>query len=118
MIDRTLSEILEAQQYFVGCFADLADCLQARGRQHVMNACRKSNVFDWRVVRKLGRRIDQMSFAHFAFSPSFTGRVVVTGSRGPSSRWVLRPVQDIDLVGIRRTATIKHTARENRLLRR
>jgi hypothetical protein len=35
MGDRALSEILKAQQHVVGRLADLADCLQARGRQHV-----------------------------------------------------------------------------------
>jgi hypothetical protein len=71
MGDRGLSEILEAEQYFVGRFADLADCLQARGRQHVPYACGKSNVFDQGIVRQFRRRIDETSFAHFfAFSSS------------------------------------------------
>jgi hypothetical protein len=43
------------------------DRRQARGRQHIPDACRKSNVFDRRVVRQLWRRVDQMSFAHFPF---------------------------------------------------
>jgi hypothetical protein len=46
--DRARSKILEAQQCFVGCFADLADCREARGRRHIPGACGKSNVFDRR----------------------------------------------------------------------
>src|ERR1700693_4986733 len=41
--DRVRPKILEAQQRFVGCFADLADSIQARVRKHIMNARRKSN---------------------------------------------------------------------------
>jgi hypothetical protein len=56
--DRTRPKILKAQQRFVGCFADLADRREARGRQHIPDACGKSNVFDPRVVGQLWRRID------------------------------------------------------------
>jgi hypothetical protein len=35
MVDRALSETLEAQQGFAGCLAVVADCLQAGGRQHI-----------------------------------------------------------------------------------
>jgi hypothetical protein len=51
------------QQRFVGCVADFADCLQARGCQHVPDAGRKSNAIDRRVVRQFWRGIDQISYA-------------------------------------------------------
>jgi hypothetical protein len=66
--DRVRSKTLKAQKCFVGCFTNLADCLQARGRQHVPNARGESNVFDRSVVRQFRRWIDQMPFGHFAFA--------------------------------------------------
>jgi hypothetical protein len=70
MIHGTWSEILEAQQRFVGCFADLADCLQARRRQYIPYASGKSDVFDKRIVRQFRCWIYQTSFAHFPFTLS------------------------------------------------
>jgi hypothetical protein len=66
--DRARPKILEAQQRFVGCFANLADGFQARSYEHVLDPCRKSNAINRRIVRQLRRRIDQMSFAHFPFA--------------------------------------------------
>src|SRR5271156_5135041 len=45
-----MPEVLKAQQYFIRCFANLADSLQGRGSQTILNACRKSNAFDRRIV--------------------------------------------------------------------
>jgi hypothetical protein len=42
MVTRTPTEILEGQQCFVRSFAYLADCLQSRDRQCILNARRKS----------------------------------------------------------------------------
>ena len=75
---------LEAEQYFVVRFADLSDCLQTRGRQHVPYACGKSNVFDQGIVRQFQRRIDEISFAHFfAFSSEFDQALTLTVELSP-----------------------------------
>lgn len=58
MCDRVRTKILEAQQCLVGCFTDLADCLQACGCQHIPHACGKSNVLDRGAVRQFPRRFD------------------------------------------------------------
>jgi hypothetical protein len=50
--DGAMPEVLKAQQYFIRCFANLADSLQARGSQTGLNACRKLNAFDRRIVRQ------------------------------------------------------------------
>src|SRR5450631_349110 len=49
--DGALAEILEAQQCFVRCLADLTDRLQACSHKHVLYTCRKSNAINRRIVR-------------------------------------------------------------------
>jgi hypothetical protein len=52
--------------------ASVAKFLQARSRQHIPYAGRKSDVFDKRIVRQFRYWIYQTSFAHFlALLPEF-----------------------------------------------
>jgi hypothetical protein len=64
MVDRALSETLEAQQGFAGCLAEVADCLQAVAA-NTLDAFGKSNAIERRGVRLLRCRVDQMPFTHF-----------------------------------------------------
>jgi hypothetical protein len=64
VLDRAGTHILIGQQRFVGCFADFADCLQARGCQHVPDPGRESNAIDRHVVRQFRLGINQVAFGH------------------------------------------------------
>jgi hypothetical protein len=74
MDDGAMPEVLKAQQYFIRCFANLADSHQSRGSQNILNACRKSNAFDRRIVRQFRRRIDKIAVTHFVFTFSRPAR--------------------------------------------
>src|SRR5260370_33835224 len=65
MGDRGLSEILEAEQYFIRRLADLADGLQARGNENVPNSRGKLHLVYWCVVRKFRSRIELTWPTHF-----------------------------------------------------
>jgi hypothetical protein len=65
MLDRALPQIRQAQQHLIGCLANFTNHLQARGRQHVPDASRKSNTIDRRIVRQFRPGIDQVSFGHY-----------------------------------------------------
>ena len=61
------------------CFADLADCLQACGCQHIPQACGKSNVLDRGAVRQFPasvRRADMYAVSADNFHMLFDFRLL------------------------------------------
>jgi len=59
MCDRSWSKVLEAEQRFVGGFANIADRLDASSIEHIPNPRCKSDAIDRRIVWKFWRRVNE-----------------------------------------------------------